>query len=113
MQSKNNCILYYCYRLLTASLTCCCSEHKTTKLRCIHHVSKLALDAMLKNKNEVGCPVAGCPGKWGKDQAQIDKIFQLKVERCVRMKNLRSTNPMASQATAAAIALDNDDDDDE
>lgn len=60
---------------------------------CKHHVSKVALDQMLRsaNRNGADCPVAGCKGKWTKNTSSLDEDYQRQVERFKRLEALTST----------------------
>ena len=74
---------------------------------CPHRVDKSSLDQMLKQKNEVKCPVGGCSKTWKRGNYTEDK--ELLVEMNRYFKNIAPTQQEYSQATA----FDLDDDDEE
>ena len=76
---------------------------------CPHRVDKSSLDQMLKQKNEVKCPVGGCSKTWKRGNFTEDK--ELLVEMNRYFKNIAPTQQEFSQA--AALELDDDDDDGE
>jgi hypothetical protein len=84
------------------------SINSNAKLRCIHHISREALEQMCKNKADVNCPVAACVGKWRKECAVVDEEYKLRMDRYEKMKNIRGKTFGSSTATAAAFEIDDD-----
>ncbi len=74
-------------------------------------MSKDALSMVLKssasNQKKPNCPVAGCSGRWTKDNSSLDEEFQLKIERFQRL----NANSSSSQHHEATEIADDDEDD--
>lgn len=63
---------------------------------------------MTKGKGNQGalCPVAGCSGKWLKNNAVEDEDQKRKIERYLRRKRARTEGSEFTQSAADAVDLD-------
>lgn len=71
---------------------------------CPHRVDKSSLDQMLKQKNEVKCPVGGCSKTWKRGNFMEDKELLMEMNRF--FKNIAPSQQELSQT--AAIDLGDD-----
>lgn len=56
--------------------------------KCIHHVSRVALDTMCKKANWAKCPIGGCMGRWSKATAVLDEEFDRKIQKYLQNKSV-------------------------
>lgn len=77
--------------------------------KCQHKISKTGLDAMLKNRQRAPCPVPGCMAHWSKGTSTIDKEFEKRLNRFLRVQRETAGTEHLTQQPAAII----DDDDEE
>jgi hypothetical protein len=73
---------------------------------CIHHLDETSLKSIIRGKQKIQCPVAGCSGEWMEKYSDVDDDFKMKIERFLRMKK-RNVDGY-SHATANAVDLEDD-----
>lgn len=80
--------------------------------KCIHRLSKVALDETLKSKRSQ-CPVPGCKAKWTKSSSSLDRDFELKMNEFFKSKingnslrKLDNALDLASSAQPKVVTID-------
>lgn len=58
----------------------------------------MVLRASSANHKKPNCPVAGCQGRWTRENSSLDDEFQLKVDRFMRL-NANSSSSQHQEAT--------------
>ncbi len=70
----------------------------------------MALEQILKNKQNAKCVVAGCTGIWTKSTSILDEDFQFKLNRFLRKQESQGPQNSSRENDATEI-LDDDEDD--
>lgn len=72
---------------------------------CIHHLSRVAFEAILKSRKRGGnCPVPGCTATWTHKNTSYDSQFQYKMDRFYRSQGRsQSSKPSNTESTVLDV----------
>eukprot|EP01032_Pedospumella_encystans_P011970 gene11970-13884_t len=72
--------------------------------KCIHRVSRIALDTMCRKVTSARCPIGGCMGKWSKSTAVLDEEFERKIQRYLQKKSVDQAAAGGAARSSSALA---------
>ncbi len=60
---------------------------------------------MFKSKQDAKCPTAGCKGTWRRQSCELDEAFKRKIERFLRVKEIRTQQTQSYKPSVEAEEL--------
>ena len=77
---------------------------------CRHHISQTGFTALLKNKRNARCPVAGCNATWEKSSASVDENMARRMARFLRVHSASESSTRAAAGNVTYVDADDDGD---